>query len=62
MSMASLGVHGIGADDPDAPMPTASSSGSMMTLLTDDEAERVRAEPVSIEPLIVHESATRTQS
>jgi hypothetical protein len=55
-SMASLGVQGIGAVDPDAPIPSANSGRPMITVLTDEEAERLRTEQISSDQLIVDEA------
>jgi hypothetical protein len=55
-SMASLGVQGIGAVDPDAPIPSANSGRPMITVLTDEEAERLRTEKISPDQLIVDEA------
>lgn len=61
-SMDSLGVQGIGVVDPDAPMSTASGGRSVITVLTDDEAEKLRTEQYSLEQLIVDGPAVRTPS
>jgi hypothetical protein len=55
-SMASLGVQGIGAVDPDAPIPSANGGRPMITVLTDEEAERLRTEQISSDQLIVDEA------
>lgn len=60
-SMVSMGVDGIGVDDPDTAMPT-DSSRSMITVLTDEEAEQVRLEQISLERLIVKEPGQHAPS
>jgi hypothetical protein len=54
--LVSLGVQGLGAIDPDAPMPSANSGRPMITVLTDEEAERLRTEKISPDQLIVDEA------
>jgi hypothetical protein len=54
--LVSLGVQGLGAIDPDAPMPSANSGRPMITVLTDEEAERLRTETISPDQLIVDEA------
>jgi hypothetical protein len=54
--LASLGVQGLGAIDPDAPMPSANSGRPVITVLTDEEAERLRTEKISPDQLIVDEA------
>jgi len=55
-SLASLGVQSIGAVDPDAPMPSANIGRPMITVLTDEEAERLRTEQISPGQLVVDEA------
>jgi len=61
-SMVSMGVHGIGVADPDASMPSANNAHSTITVLSDDQAEQLRTEQISLEKLIVDEPAIRTPS
>jgi hypothetical protein len=56
-SMAKLGVQVIGAVDPHAPIPSANSSRPMITMLTDEEAERLTTEQILPDQLIVDEAA-----
>jgi hypothetical protein len=56
-SMASLDVQSIGAVDPDAPMPSANSGRPMTTVLTDEEAERLRTWQISPDQLVVDEAS-----
>lgn len=55
-SMASIGARGIGAVDPDAPLPSANSGRPMITVLTDEEAKRLRTEQISPDEVIVDEA------
>jgi len=52
---ASLGAEGIGPVEPDATMPTGGDGRSQITVLTDDEAERLRTQQITIDQLIVEE-------
>lgn len=61
-SMVSMGVEGIEVVDPTAPMPNGSSGQSIITVLSDDEAEQLRTDQISIEQLIVDEPTLRTPS
>ena len=58
-SLASLGVEGIGPVDPDAPMPRGDAGNSLITVLTDGEAEqiRIRMQQVTRDQLIVDDEA-----
>lgn len=52
---ASLGAEGIGPVEPDATTPTGGDGRSLITVLTDDEAERLLAKQITIDQLIVEE-------
>lgn len=56
-SLATLGVEGIGPVDPDAPMPKGDAGNSLITVLTDGEAERIRTQQVTRDQLIVEDEA-----
>jgi hypothetical protein len=61
-SMVSMGVDGIGVDDPDTAMPTDGGGRSMITVLTDEEVEQMRTEQISLEQLIVEEPGQHAPS
>ena len=52
---ASLGAEGIGPVEPDATTPTGGDGRSLITVLPDDEAERLLAKQITIDQLIVEE-------
>jgi hypothetical protein len=55
-SLASLGVYGIGAVDPDASLTASGERQSTITVLTDEEAEQLRTEQISLDTLIVDDA------
>jgi len=66
-ALASLGVEGIDAVDPYAPMPRRGGSyaggpSSTIAVLSDEDAERVRSEEVSVEELLVDGGPAMTPS
>lgn len=61
-SLVSLGVHGIGPVDPDAPMTAGGDGRSLITVLTDDEAEQLRTEQITLDQLIVDERTMQAPS
>lgn len=52
-SLVSLGVEGIGAVDPGAPMTTGGDGTSMITVLTDSEADQLHTQQITLEQLSV---------
>ena len=54
-SVLSMGVDGISVDDANAAIPTDGDGRSLITVLTDDEAERLLAKQITIDQLIVEE-------
>lgn len=61
-SLVSLGVQGIGPVDPDAPMTAGGDGRSAIRVLTDDEAEQLRTEQITLDQLIVDEQAMQAPS
>lgn len=63
-SLASFGVEGIDAVDPEAPMPrpgmryssaSADSGSSTITVLSEEDAQRVRNEEVSVDQILAEQ-------
>lgn len=61
-SMVSLGVEGIGAADPNAPMPNGGQPQSSIVVLSEAEAEQLRTEQISLDQLIVEDEAEQAPS
>jgi hypothetical protein len=65
-SMVALGVEGIDAVDPNAPMPrrgrgrisTGGDGLSMIAVLSEEDAERIRTEQISVDQVLVEQPPT----